>query len=45
MLLQINGIGNQKIAYKDHSEIEFDTLDTYLLLAKKAISKLNLETI
>jgi len=39
MLLQINGIGNQKIAYKNHSEIEFDTLDVYLLLAKKAISK------
>jgi RNA polymerase sigma factor (sigma-70 family) len=39
MLLQINGIGNQKISYKDHAEIKFDTLDTYLLLAKKAISK------
>lgn len=39
MLLQINGIGNQKIAYKDHSQIEFDSLDSYLLLAKKSISK------
>jgi RNA polymerase sigma factor (sigma-70 family) len=39
MLLQINGIGDHKIKYKDQSKIEFDTLDTYLLLAKKAISK------
>lgn len=39
MLLQINGVGNQKIAYKDHSVINFDSLDTYILLAKKAISK------
>ena len=39
MLLQLNGIGNQKIAYKDHSKIKFDSLDTYMLLAKKSISK------
>jgi RNA polymerase sigma factor (sigma-70 family) len=39
MLLQLNGVGEQKIKYKDHSEIEFDSLNTYLLLAKKAISK------
>ena len=39
MLLQINGIGNHKIKYKDQSNVEFDTLDVYLLLAKKAISK------
>ncbi|NDC71877.1 MAG: sigma-70 family RNA polymerase sigma factor [Sphingobacteriia bacterium] len=39
MLLQLNGVGNQKIAYKDHSNIEFDSLDHYILLAKKAISK------
>ena len=39
MLLQLNGIGNQKIAYKDHSQIKFDSLDTYVLLAKKSISK------
>lgn len=39
MLLQLNGIGNQKIKYKDHSTIEFDSLQDYLLLAKKAISK------
>lgn len=39
MLLQINGIGDQKIEYKDHSTIKFDDLKTYVLLAKKAISK------
>lgn len=39
MLLQINGIGNQKIAYKDHTNIKFDSLSTYILLAKKSISK------
>lgn len=39
MLLQVNGIGKQKIKYKNHKDIEFDSLDTYLLLAKKAISK------
>jgi len=39
MLLQINGIGNQKIEYKDHSQLEFDSLNTYITLAKKSISK------
>jgi RNA polymerase sigma factor (sigma-70 family) len=39
MLLQLNGIGNQKIKYKDHSTIEFDSLQEYMLLAKKSISK------
>jgi len=39
MLVKVNGIGKPKIEYKDHSEIEFDSLDSYLLLAKKAISK------
>lgn len=39
MLLQLNGIGNQKIKYKNHSTIEFDSLQDYILLAKKAISK------
>ena len=39
MLLQINGIGNHKIQYKDHKDIQFDSLDNYLLLAKKSISK------
>lgn len=39
MLLQVNGIGKQKIKYKDHDTLQFDSLDSYLLLAKKAISK------
>lgn len=39
MLLQLNGVGDQKIKYKDHDQIQFDSLNTYLLLAKKAISK------
>jgi len=39
MLLQINGIGDQKIQDKDHNTIKFDDLKTYILLAKKAISK------
>lgn len=39
MFLQLSGVGDQKISYKDHSTIEFESLNTYLLLAKKAISK------
>jgi RNA polymerase sigma factor (sigma-70 family) len=39
MLLQLQGIGKQKIAYKDHSNLQFDSLNTYITLAKKAISK------
>jgi RNA polymerase sigma factor (sigma-70 family) len=39
MLLQINGIGKQKILYKNHENIKFDSLDDYLTLAKKAIAK------
>lgn len=39
MFLQLSGVGDQKISYKDHTTIEFESLDTYLLLAKKAISK------
>lgn len=39
MLLQLNGIGDQKISYKDHEKINFDSLEIYLTLAKKAISK------
>lgn len=39
MLVQINGIGNHKIKYKNHDQIKFDSLEQYLLLAKKAISK------
>lgn len=39
MLLQLNGIGDQKISYRDHTNIQFDSLDQYILLAKKSISK------
>lgn len=39
MLIQLNGVGNQKIQYKDHNQIQFDNLSEYLKLAKKAISK------
>lgn len=39
MLVKVNGVGNQRIKYKDHTNIQFDTLDTYLVLAKKMISK------
>lgn len=39
MFLQLSGVGDQKIPYKNHSAIEFESLGTYLLLAKKAISK------
>lgn len=35
----MQGIGKPKIQYKDHQDIEFDSLNSYLLLAKKAISK------
>lgn len=39
MLLQLNGIGNQKISYKNHKDIKFDDLNEYILLAKKSIAK------
>lgn len=39
MLLKVNGIGNQKIQYKDSSTLEFDTLKNYMTMAKKTISK------
>lgn len=39
MLIKIHGVGNHRIKYKNHSSLEFDTLDTYLTLAKKMISK------
>lgn len=39
MLLKMQGIGKPKIQYKDHKDIEFDSLSSYMLLAKKAISK------
>lgn len=39
MLLQVNGIGKQKIEYKNHETIEFDSLKNYITMAKKTISK------
>ncbi len=39
MLLQLDGIGNQKISYKNASSVQFDSLAEYILLAKKSISK------
>lgn len=39
MLIKINGIGKQKLKYKNHEELEFDSLSNYLTMAKKAISK------
>ena len=39
MLLKVQGIGKQKLKYKDHKEIEFDDLNSYIVLARKAISK------
>lgn len=39
MIVQIEGIGTPKIQYKDPNTIEFDSLSSYILLAKKSISK------
>ncbi len=39
MLLQLSSIGNQKIKYKNHEDLEFASLKEYLLLAQKTISK------
>lgn len=39
MLLQLNGVGKQKIVYKNHQDIKFDSLNEYIILAKKAIAK------
>lgn len=40
-MLDIGGIGNQKIEYKDHSQIKFSSLDEYITMAKKIISKMS----
>jgi RNA polymerase sigma factor (sigma-70 family) len=39
MLLKVQGIGKQKLKYKDHKEISFDDLSSYIVLARKTISK------
>ena len=36
----IPSIGKQKIIYKDHSTVNFESLDFYILLAQKIISKM-----
>lgn len=36
----IPSIGKQKIVYKDHSDVSFESLDFYLNLAKKIIAKM-----
>ena len=38
-MIDIVSIGNQKLAYKDHKDIQFESLDFYTNLAQKAISK------
>jgi RNA polymerase sigma factor (sigma-70 family) len=39
MSIHIEGIGKQKISYKDPKDIDFSSLNDYVLLAKKSISK------
>lgn len=38
-MISVQGVGNFKLNYKDHTNIQFESLDSYILLAKKAISK------
>jgi RNA polymerase sigma factor (sigma-70 family) len=38
-MIDIVAVGNQKIKYQDHSDIEFEPLSVYIDLAKKTISK------
>lgn len=38
-MIDIVSVGNQKVSYRDHSDIEFESLSFYLNLAQKAISK------
>jgi RNA polymerase sigma factor (sigma-70 family) len=38
-MIDIVSIGNQKLTYKDHQDIKFESLSFYLNLAQKAISK------
>lgn len=38
-MIDIVSVGNQKLDYQDHSNIQFESLDFYLTLAQKAISK------
>lgn len=38
-MIDIVSVGNQKVAYQDHANIEFEPLSFYVTLAQKAISK------
>lgn len=38
-MIDIVSVGNQKVEYKNHSEIEFEPLSFYINLAQKAIAK------
>lgn len=38
-MIDIVSVGNQKVAYKDHKDIEFEPLSFYVNLAQKAIAK------
>jgi RNA polymerase sigma factor (sigma-70 family) len=38
-MIDIVSVGNQKVSYKDHSDIQFEPLSFYLELAQKTISK------
>jgi RNA polymerase sigma factor (sigma-70 family) len=38
-MIDIVSVGNQKLAYQDHNNVEFESLSFYLELAKKAIAK------
>lgn len=38
-MIDIVSVGNQKLNYQDHSDISFESLDFYLNLAQKTISK------
>lgn len=40
-MLDIGGIGFQKKEYKDHSKVEFLSLEEYLTMARKIISKMS----
>lgn len=39
MSVYVEGIGNQKISYQDHNNVDFSCLSDYLTMAKKSISK------
>lgn len=38
-MIDIVSVGNRKLAYQDHQNIKFESLDFYINLAQKAISK------